>query len=116
MRRSKRRRNITSAAADVSPHEGHWSVIRSAPQSRQCVIAQLFCAWRHHLGKSLDQFLKTLPVLGSGHVYADAHSPSGLHAADKTVNLNRPAELWEFLQLVKSDRAMVRGEIYRYDG
>src|SRR5256885_4105375 len=30
--------------------------------------------------------------------------------------LNRPAELWEILQLVKSDRAMVRGEIYRYDG
>jgi len=30
--------------------------------------------------------------------------------------INRPAELWELLQLVKSDRAMVRGEIYRYDG
>jgi hypothetical protein len=30
--------------------------------------------------------------------------------------LKRPAELWEILQLVKSDRAMVRGEIYRYDG
>lgn len=30
--------------------------------------------------------------------------------------LNRPSELWEILQLVKSDRAMVRGEIYRHDG
>src|SRR5436190_15049947 len=30
--------------------------------------------------------------------------------------LHRPADLWEILQLVKSDRAMVRGEIYRYDG
>src|SRR5688572_15039364 len=30
--------------------------------------------------------------------------------------INRPAELWEILQLVKADRAMVRGEIYRYDG
>src|SRR5436190_5524968 len=30
--------------------------------------------------------------------------------------LHRPAELWEILQLVKADRAMVRGEIYRYDG
>jgi hypothetical protein len=30
--------------------------------------------------------------------------------------ISRPAELWEILQLVKSDRAMVRGEIYRYDG
>jgi hypothetical protein len=30
--------------------------------------------------------------------------------------LKRPAELWEMLQLVKSDRSMVRGEIYRYDG
>jgi len=30
--------------------------------------------------------------------------------------LHRPSELWEILQLVKSDRAMVRGEIYRFDG
>lgn len=30
--------------------------------------------------------------------------------------ISRPSELWEILQLVKSDRAMVRGEIYRYDG
>jgi len=30
--------------------------------------------------------------------------------------INRPSELWEILQLVKSDKAMVRGEIYRYDG
>lgn len=30
--------------------------------------------------------------------------------------LHRPSELWEILQLVKSDRAMVRGEIYRHDG
>jgi len=30
--------------------------------------------------------------------------------------IHRPAELWEILQLVKSDRAMVRGEIYRYEG
>src|SRR5689334_2652326 len=30
--------------------------------------------------------------------------------------INRPSELWEMLQLVKGDRAMVRGEIYRYDG
>src|ERR1043165_10037609 len=30
--------------------------------------------------------------------------------------LKRPSELWEILQLVKADRAMVRGEIYRYEG
>jgi hypothetical protein len=30
--------------------------------------------------------------------------------------IHRPAELWEILQLVKSDRAMVRGEIYRFEG
>ena len=30
--------------------------------------------------------------------------------------IHRPSELWEILQLVKSDKAMVRGEIYRYDG
>lgn len=33
-----------------------------------------------------------------------------------THEIRRPAELWEMLQLVKGDRAMVRGEIYRYDG
>jgi len=39
VRFSKRLRNMTSAAADVSPQEGHWSAIRSEPQSRQRVIA-----------------------------------------------------------------------------
>jgi hypothetical protein len=31
-------RNINSAAAEVNPHEGHWSAMRSEPQSRQRVI------------------------------------------------------------------------------
>jgi hypothetical protein len=30
--------------------------------------------------------------------------------------LKRPAELWEVVQLLRTDRAMVRGEIYRFDG
>jgi hypothetical protein len=30
--------------------------------------------------------------------------------------LQRPADLWEMVQLVRTERAMVRGEIYRYDG
>ncbi len=30
--------------------------------------------------------------------------------------LDRPAELWELVQLLRMERAMVRGEIYRYDG
>jgi len=30
--------------------------------------------------------------------------------------LKRPAELWEIVQLLRTDRAMVRGEIYRFDG
>jgi hypothetical protein len=30
--------------------------------------------------------------------------------------LHRPTELWEMVQLVRTERAMVRGEIYRYDG
>src|SRR5678809_1571885 len=30
--------------------------------------------------------------------------------------INRPSELWEILHLVKSDKVMARGEIYRYDG
>jgi hypothetical protein len=32
------RRNINSAAAVVKPHEGHWSVVRSEPQSRHRVM------------------------------------------------------------------------------
>src|SRR5207237_288907 len=30
--------------------------------------------------------------------------------------LQRPTELWEMVQLIRAERAMVRGEIYRYDG
>ena len=30
--------------------------------------------------------------------------------------LHRPTELWEMVQLIRSERAMVRGEIYRWDG
>lgn len=30
--------------------------------------------------------------------------------------LQRPTELWEMVQLVRVERAMVRGEIYRYEG
>ncbi len=30
--------------------------------------------------------------------------------------LQRPTELWEMVQLIRSERAMVRGEIYRWDG
>ena len=30
--------------------------------------------------------------------------------------LKRPAELWELVQLLRTDRSMVRGEIYRFDG
>src|SRR5581483_8342787 len=41
VRRTSRLRNITSAAADVSPQAGHWSVSRSEPQSRHRVIAQI---------------------------------------------------------------------------
>jgi hypothetical protein len=30
--------------------------------------------------------------------------------------LQRPTELWEMVQLIRAERAMVRGEIYRWDG
>lgn len=30
--------------------------------------------------------------------------------------LQRPTDLWEMVQLIRSERAMVRGEIYRWDG
>jgi hypothetical protein len=47
-------------------------------------------------------------------IFEDLHiSIQGLHLSQV---LQRPAELWEMVQLVRSERAMVRGEIYRYDG
>jgi len=47
-------------------------------------------------------------------IFEDLHiSIQGLHLCEV---LPRPTELWEMVQLVRSERAMVRGEIYRYDG
>jgi hypothetical protein len=47
-------------------------------------------------------------------VFDDLHM--SLAAIGLSHVLERPAELWEMIQLVKTDRAMVRGEVYRYDG
>jgi hypothetical protein len=47
-------------------------------------------------------------------IFEDLHM--SLAAIGLSHVLDRPAELWEMIQLVKTDRAMVRGEIYRYDG
>src|SRR5690348_15761093 len=41
MRRMSRLRNITSAAAEGKPQEGHWSAVRRAPQSGQRVIQKI---------------------------------------------------------------------------
>src|SRR5271170_7336864 len=38
VRLTSRRRKTSSAAALVKPHAGHWSLIRSAPQSKHRVI------------------------------------------------------------------------------
>jgi hypothetical protein len=47
-------------------------------------------------------------------IFEDLHiSLQGLHLTEV---LHRPTELWEMVQLVRAERAMVRGEIYRYDG
>src|SRR5262245_17855861 len=47
-------------------------------------------------------------------IFEDLHiSIQGLHLSQV---LQRPTELWEMVQLVRAERAMVRGEIYRYDG
>jgi hypothetical protein len=58
--------------------------------------------------------MSELPEGIDAEIFEDLHtSLAGLSLCHV---IHRPSELWEILQLVKSDRAMVRGEIYRYDG
>ena len=53
--------------------------------------------------------MSELPEGIDPEIFEDLHtSLSGLSLC---FVINRPSELWEILQLVKSDRAMVRGEI-----
>jgi hypothetical protein len=58
--------------------------------------------------------MSELPEGIDPEIFEDLHtSLAGLNLCHV---ISRPSELWEILQLVKTDRAMVRGEIYRYDG
>jgi len=58
--------------------------------------------------------MSELPEGTDPEIFEDLHtSLAGLSLCHV---IHRPAELWEILQLVKGDRAMVRGEIYRHDG
>ncbi len=74
---------------------------------------------------------RSLPLTAYGTLRQDPHVadlPSGvdpdifedLHTALAGVGLTHvlkhPAELWELVQLLRTDRAMLRGEIYRFDG
>jgi hypothetical protein len=58
--------------------------------------------------------MSELPEGIDPEIFEDLHT--SLAGLSLCYVINRPSELWEILQLVKSDRAMVRGEIYRYDG
>src|ERR1051325_11488554 len=67
-----------------------------------------------HLATRLKRNMSELPEGIDPEIFEDLHtSLAGLSLCHV---LHRPSELWEILQLVKTDRAMVRGEIYRYDG
>jgi hypothetical protein len=58
--------------------------------------------------------MSELPEGIDPEIFEDLHT--SLAGLSLCFVINRPSELWEMLQLVKGDRAMVRGEIYRYDG
>ena len=58
--------------------------------------------------------MSELPEGIDPEIFEDLHT--SLAGISLSHVIHRPAELWEILQLVKADRAMVRGEIYRYDG
>ena len=58
--------------------------------------------------------MSELPEGTDPEIFEDLHT--SLAGMSLCHVIHRPAELWEILQLVKADRAMVRGEIYRYDG
>src|ERR1051325_10054366 len=67
-----------------------------------------------HLATRLKRNMSELPEGIDPEIFEDLHtSLAGLSLCHV---LHRPSELWEILQLVKTDRAMVRGEIYRDDG
>jgi hypothetical protein len=58
--------------------------------------------------------MSELPEGIDPEIFEDLHT--SLAGLSLCYVIHRPSELWEILQLVKADRAMVRGEIYRYDG
>ncbi len=58
--------------------------------------------------------MSELPEGTDPEIFEDLHT--SLAGMSLCYVIHRPSELWEILQLVKSDRAMVRGEIYRYEG
>ncbi len=58
--------------------------------------------------------MSELPEGTDPEIFEDLHT--SLAGMSLCHVIHRPSELWEILQLVKSDRAMVRGEIYRYEG
>jgi len=58
--------------------------------------------------------MSELPEGTDPEIFEDLHT--SLAGMGLCFVIHRPAELWEILQLVKADRAMVRGEIYRYEG
>jgi len=58
--------------------------------------------------------MSELPEGTDPEIFEDLHT--SLAGMSLCFVIHRPTELWEILQLVKADRAMVRGEIYRYEG
>lgn len=55
-----------------------------------------------------------LPAGVDPDIFEDLHT--SLAGASLCHVLKRPTDLWEIIQLLRTDRAMLRGEIYRFDG
>src|SRR5215831_10813501 len=90
---TNRLRNITSAAAEVSPQTGHWSTVRCAPQSRQRVMqGSIPSGGRMRARKVGDELVVKFAVLFlKGD--RDTHTLPRLDALDETVDRNGALEL-----------------------
>ena len=61
-----------------------------------------------------DSRVADLPQGVDPDIFEDLHT--ALAGVGLTHVLKHPAELWEVVQILRTDRAMLRGEIYRFDG
>jgi hypothetical protein len=67
-----------------------------------------------YAGVGQDSDVADLPQGVDSDIFEDLHT--ALAGVGLSHVLKHPAQLWEVVQLLRTDRAMLRGEIYRFDG